>query len=255
MPSIVFLTLLQTLVIIFSPLISLAYNVPPPPPAIVRHVRPPSSTNISRVAPATIFFSALPSTTLSEAAARVPPAAGSMQFSVPLSNVRGRWRILEVRGPAMSVDGTPRTCASAVTFRGFIEDLNRGVVDYESAECGEASGGRWVTRPSAKVKQLSACWKLRLPAGRFIYRGTIEAGTAVGRNGSVSAEMAGEIITGDEVGKEKRVGTFRADLVRSFDSADVMIGEGSGPVLMVPKDPEPPTGGSVDDSVVPRTVP
>mmetsp|Transcript_1416 Transcript_1416/g.3055 ORF Transcript_1416/g.3055 Transcript_1416/m.3055 type:complete len:262 (-) Transcript_1416:14-799(-) len=238
MSSIMLVNLLQTWLLFLS--ISSAYDIPSPPPAIVRHVRP-QFTNVPRVVSTTVFLSALQSTAVSEAT--VPSAGGEIRSqgeqlrdSIPLATVRGRWRIRENRGPLMSVGGKGRICSSTVIFRGFVGDPNKGVVDYESTECGESSGGRWITKPTTRVRQLSARWKLKLPAGRFIYRGFIEAGSAVGRNGSVSAEMIGDILTGDNVGKEKKVGTFRADLMRSFDSTDVMIGEGSGAVIMLPKE-------------------
>mmetsp|Transcript_7568 Transcript_7568/g.8262 ORF Transcript_7568/g.8262 Transcript_7568/m.8262 type:complete len:180 (+) Transcript_7568:3-542(+) len=176
---------------------------------------------------------------------------------MPLSTIRGQWRIRENRGPLMSPDTKKsRICTATIIFRGFIDEPNKGIAEYTSKDCdvlpvvqgndsvqstssmpSQTITGRWITKTTNRVVQLSARWKLRLPSTggqRYIYKGFIDAGFTIGTNGAVSAEMAGDILTGEEVGKEKVVGTFRADLIKQFDSSDVKIGESKGPISLMP---------------------
>lgn len=111
----------------------------------------------------------------------------------------------------------------------------------EDASLSTLSSGRWITKPSEIRRgavQLSARWKVKLPAGRFIYKGFIQAGSTIGKNGAISAEMTGVILTGEEVGKERVVGKFRADLVQqqmdsSFEEENIGFSDGS--IRMTPR--------------------
>lgn len=162
-----------------------------------------------------------------------------MRDAMVLKTMRGtEWRIVEERGPAM---GSTRQCTATGIFSGFVDEPNKGTMNYKSSQScdAEQSFGRWVTKPSEIRRgavQLSARWKVKLPAGQFIYKGFIQAdGSTLGMNGAVSAEMTGQILTGEEVGKEKVVGRFRADLIRQFDSTDVKIGQSNGPIMLTPR--------------------
>lgn len=146
------------------------------------------------------------------------------------------WRVFEDRTSAMG-GGKQKDCSSTVVFNGFVEEPNKGIMKYKSS-CGEQSSGRWITKPSEIRRgavQLSARWKVKLESGQFIYKGFIQALPTVGKNGAIQAEMTGLILTGDEVGKEKLVGKFRADLVRQFEPTEKIGGEGSGPISVIPK--------------------
>jgi hypothetical protein len=173
-----------------------------------------------------------------------------MRDAMPLKTMRGtQWRILEDRKGAMSLDMTPRQCTSTAIFRGFEQDANKGVMKFDSSCAGDdtsfstSSSGRWITKPSEIRRgavQLSARWKVKLPAGRFIYKGFIQAGSTIGKNGAISAEMTGVILTGEEVGKESVVGKFRADLVQqkmdsSVEEEKIGFSDGYGSILMTPR--------------------
>jgi len=105
-----------------------------------------------------------------------------------------------------------------------------------TAPRSRSSSGRWITKPSRLARgsiQLSPRWKVKLPkemssttgttgetptAKTVIYKGFIDAEQMIGRAGkSVSAEMVGVVLTGEEVNKEKVVGRFTADFVRQLD--------------------------------------
>jgi hypothetical protein len=171
-----------------------------------------------------------------------------MRNAMPLKTMRGtQWRILEDRKGAMSLVHQPRQCTSTAIFRGFEQDANKGIMKFDSSCAGEdssfstLSSGRWITKPSEirqGAVQLSARWKVKLPAGRFIYKGFIQAGSTIGKNGAISATMTGVILTGEEVGKESVVGKFRADLVQqqmhsSFEEEKIGFSDGS--IRMTPR--------------------
>ena len=122
-----------------------------------------------------------------------------------------------------------------------------------AAPKSRSSSGRWVTKPSRLARgsiQLSPRWKVKLPRDMsssitstsettttttttktVIYKGFIDAEKMIGRSGkSVSAEMVGVILTGEEVNKEKVIGRFTADFVRQLDPEEIdaiKIGGGS----------------------------
>mmetsp|Transcript_26606 Transcript_26606/g.37475 ORF Transcript_26606/g.37475 Transcript_26606/m.37475 type:complete len:283 (+) Transcript_26606:243-1091(+) len=256
------LMLLQVLCIIFS--YASGYHVPTPPPAIRQssnneRIRDGTST---MMVPKTPFLS-MPSSSLSaslllansELSPDIRSQGEQIAAAMPLPTIRGQWRIRENRGPLMSPDtNKSRICTATIIFRGFIDEPNKGIAEYISKDCdvrgeelSESSSsspphqktitGRWITKTTNRVVQLSARWKLRLPSTggqRYIYKGFIDAGFTIGTNGAVSAEMTGDILTGEEVGKEKVVGTFRADLIKQFDSSDVKIGESNGAISLTP---------------------
>ncbi|VEU34143.1 unnamed protein product [Pseudo-nitzschia multistriata] len=187
----------------------------------------------------------------------VQTQAQQMSDAMVLKTMRGtQWRVLEDRSASAFYSGTdshsPRTCRSLATFAGFAGEFNKGTVSVEYS-CGSSSSssssamptaqgrssGRWVTKPSRLSRgsiQLSPRWKVRLPkesgGGTVIYKGFIDAQKMIGRGGkSVSAEMTGVILTGEEVNKEKVIGRFTADFVRQLDDEEVdalKIGGGGG---------------------------
>mmetsp|Transcript_33561 Transcript_33561/g.49131 ORF Transcript_33561/g.49131 Transcript_33561/m.49131 type:complete len:239 (+) Transcript_33561:156-872(+) len=210
-----------------------AYSPPPQLPPIARPA-PTTSTTMTTIDTSPSF----PLSTLILSQNNLPglPEYRSqdqqISAAMPLPTIRGQWRVREERGPLMSSDNKPRVCVSTVVFRGFLDEPNKGIIDYDSgAACGdELSTGRWVSKTTDRVVQLSARWKVKLPAGRFIYKGFISAGSTVGAGGAVNAEMSGLILTGEEVGREKVVGKFTADLLKMFDSSDIKIGESGGSI-------------------------
>lgn len=82
---------------------------------------------------------------------------------------------------------------------------------------------------------------MKLPDGNIIiYKGFIDADKIVGRSGkTVSAEMNGVILTGEEVNKEIVIGKFTADLVRQLDTEETdsisRVGGTTGPITLSPK--------------------
>jgi len=110
------------------------------------------------------------------------------------------------------------------------------------------SNGRWVSKPSRISRgsiQTSARWKVKIPKGgegggttTVIYKGFIEADKMIGRsNKSISAEMVGVLLTGEEVNKEQKIGTFTADLVRQLSEDEVDVIKISGGAIYI----APPT--------------
>jgi len=201
-----------------------------------------------------------------------------MNDAMVIKTMRGtQWRVIEDRSsPSFyGKDSSIKRCKSFATFGGFASDANKGTVDVEyicpsksstSSSVGTVTGvaatttaattttaqsfttsGRWVTKPSRLARgsvQLSARWKVKLPEdGKIIiYKGFIDADKIVGRGGkSVSAEMSGVILTGEEVNKEIVIGKFRADLIRQLDMEEVdsiKVGAvSSGPIMLSPKIP------------------
>lgn len=192
-----------------------------------------------------------------------------MSDAMVIKTMRGtQWRVIEDRSsPSSFGKGLPRTkCKSLATFSGFASDANKGTVNVEyMCPTGSPTGsstatettsstaptfttsGRWVTKPSRLARgsvQLSARWKVKLPdgGGIIIYKGFINADKIIGKSGkSVSAEMVGVILTGEEVNKETVIGKFTADLVRQLDKDEVdsiRVGEtnpNSGPITLSPK--------------------
>lgn len=199
------------------------YVPPPPPPA----------TRVSRHHTGTVF----PSLAISDANLPGLPELRTqnqqVQAALPLGGtIRGtKWRVREERGESMSPttkDGKTAStffCTSTVTFQGFDDEPNRGTVEYDQGTCdnGDEGGGkglRWVGK-TTRVVQLTARWKVRLPQGKFIYKGYIDGGRRrqiEGRGGSNSAEMTGVILTGEDSSDNPRiVGKFTADLIQKFE--------------------------------------
>ena len=218
--------------VVLLPLRSSAYHLPP---ALVRYA-PPSMPMMPMIqtSPTILQEQSLLLLSLNNEPPRTQRE--QMRDAMVLKTMRGtEWRLVEDRGPAMTGGGEQQQCLSNAVFSGFFKQPNKGIMSYDSQSCNEASSGRWITKPSARAVQLSPRWKVKLPAGQFIYRGFIKATKTIGRNGLIEAEMMGDIITGDEIGKEKIVGKFRADLIRQFDSSNVKIGQSNGPIVMTPK--------------------
>jgi len=158
-----------------------------------------------------------------------------MNEAMVLKTMRGtQWRVIEERY-SDSYFGKGFNCKSLATFNGFVGDTNKGTVTVEytcgSEDDGKAAtrSGRWVTKPSRLAKgsvQLSPRWKVKLPedsgGGTIIYKGFINAEKMIGRAGkSVSAEMVGVILTGEQVNHERVIGRFTADFVRQLTEEEV----------------------------------
>ena len=167
-----------------------------------------------------------------------------IQAALPLGGtVRDtKWRVREERGPAFFVgDGNSNNkeqakqttyCTSTVTFRGIAGDANRGTVDYDPGTCiteleaaqsnsiyGKSKGLRWVSK-TTRVIQLTARWKVKLPEGKFIYKGYIDGGRRrqiEGKSGQSNLEMTGTILTGDDDSSNRVVGKFTADLIERLE--------------------------------------
>lgn len=190
---------------------------------------------------------------------QVQTQSQQMNEAMVIKTMRGtQWRVIEDRVATSSSFGQqfPLGCKSLATFSGFASEDNKGTVNVQYT-CGDGDGdgdsasptsasGRWVTKPSRLARgsiQLSARWKVRVPGGgTVIYKGFIDADRIIGRAGkSVAAEMAGVLLTGEEVNKEKVVGKFTADFVRQLDDREqdaLKIGGAKaddGPILLVPK--------------------
>lgn len=165
-----------------------------------------------------------------------------MSEAMVLRTMRGtQWRLFEER------DNTHQSCRATATFRGFAGEDNKGAVrvDVRCDNDGDAhaASGRWVVVPSSIRKgsiQLSARWKVRLPEGTFIYKGSIEASRIMGRNGSpMDADMTGVILTGEDVNRERVVGKFRGNFVRLLDESEAEFVNGAGnggAISLVPKE-------------------
>ena len=187
---------------------------------------------------------------------QVQTQSQQMNDAMVIKTMRGtQWRVIEQRSLASSSFGTrpPLSCKSLATFSGFVSEANKGTVDVEYVCVNDNAGaapnsvsGRWVTKPSRLARgsvQLSARWKVRVPGGgKIIYKGFIDAEKIIGKAGKpVSAQMTGDILTGEEVNKEKVIGKFTADFVRQLDDEEqdaLKIGGGkpeNGPILLVPK--------------------
>ena len=79
---------------------------------------------------------------------------------------------------------------------------------------GKSKGLRWVSK-TTRVIQLTARWKVKLPEGKFIYKGYIDGGRRrqiEGKSGQNNLEMTGTILTGDDDSSNRVVGKFTADL-------------------------------------------
>lgn len=162
-----------------------------------------------------------------------------IQAALPLGGtVRDtKWRIREERGPAFTGGGgaTKKSkdttyCTSTVIFRGVAGDSNRGTVEYDPGTCqkidlvdadensdvfAKSKGLRWVSK-TTRVIQLTARWKVKLPEGRYIYKGYIDGGRRrqiEGTSGQNKLEMIGTILTGDDDTTNRVVGKFTADLI------------------------------------------
>ena len=183
-----------------------------------------------------------------------------MNDAMVLKTMRGtQWRIIEERNIGSTTDSGGldplQRCRAIATFRGFETEDNKGVVNV-NVQCSRvtdqgsalttnesSSSGRWVTKPSNIKRgsiQLSARWKVRLPEGIFIYKGYIQASKIMGKDGSpYDADMTGVILTGEDVNKEKVVGSFRGDFVKVLDDTEaefVTTGGGGGSITLVPKE-------------------
>lgn len=167
-----------------------------------------------------------------------------IQAALPLGGtVRDtKWRVREERGPAFFAgDGNSSInkeakqttyCTSTVIFRGIAGDSNRGTVEYDPGTCitelealerdniyGKSKGLRWVSK-TTRVIQLTARWKVKLPEGRFIYKGYIDGGRRrqiEGKSGQNNLEMTGTILTGDDDSSNRVVGKFTADLIERLE--------------------------------------
>ena len=162
-----------------------------------------------------------------------------IQAALPLGGtVRDtKWRIREERGPAFTGGyGAKKSkdtmyCTSTVIFRSVAGDSNRGTVEYDPGTCqtinlvnagdensdvfAKSKGLRWVSK-TTRVIQLTARWKVKLPEGRYIYKGYIDGGRRrqiEGMSGQNKLEMTGTILTGDDDATNRVVGKFTADLI------------------------------------------
>ena len=163
-----------------------------------------------------------------------------IQAALPLGGtVRDtKWRVREERGPAFIGGGVKKKskdtmyCTSTVIFRGVAGDSNRGTVEYDPGTCqkidldlvdadensdvfAKSKGLRWVSK-TTRVIQLTARWKVKLPEGRYIYKGYIDGGRRrqiEGMSGQNKLEMTGTILTGDDDTTNRVVGKFTADLI------------------------------------------
>uniref|UniRef100_A0A7S0ACI6 Uncharacterized protein n=1 Tax=Minutocellus polymorphus TaxID=265543 RepID=A0A7S0ACI6_9STRA len=183
-----------------------------------------------------------PSLAISDANLRGLPEQRSqdqqIQAALPLGGtVRDtKWRVREERGPAFFVGGAKSKdttyCTSTVIFRGIAGDSNRGTVDYDPGTCqtdveaeensvifAKSKGLRWVSK-TTRVIQLTARWKVKLPEGRYIYKGYIEGGRRrqiEGKRGQNNMEMTGTILTGEDDSTNRVVGKFTADLIERMN--------------------------------------
>lgn len=166
-----------------------------------------------------------------------------IQAALPLGGtVRDtKWRVREERGPAFFAgDGNSNSkearqttyCTSTVIFQGIAGDSNRGTVDYDPGTCtteleaaesnsiyGKSKGLRWVSK-TTRVIQLTARWKVKLPEGKFIYKGYIDGGRRrqiEGKSGQNNLEMTGTILSGEDDSSNRVVGKFTADLIERME--------------------------------------
>ena len=115
-------------------------------------------------------------------------------------------------------------------FRGSAGDSNRGTLEYDPGTCisdvkadsiyGKSKGLRWVSK-TTRVIQLTARWKVKLPEGKYIYKGYIDGGRRrqiEGKSEQNNMEMTGTILTGDDDSTNLRVvGKFTADLIERME--------------------------------------
>ena len=149
-----------------------------------------------------------------------------------------KWRVREERGWNGNNSNKAKTkdtvyCTSTVIFRGSAGDSNRGTVEYDPGTCrsdveaveadiiyGKSKGLRWVSK-TTRVIQLTARWKVKLPEGKYIYKGYIDGGRRrqiEGKSGQNNMEMTGTILTGDDDSTNLRVvGKFTADLIERME--------------------------------------
>ena len=98
------------------------------PAPLVRSVLPSTQC----VADLRLFDEAPEPTTLGE----------QMRSAIPIKTVRGTWKLRE----SASGGGAPPR-RGVLTFRGFIDQPNRGVVEYVDDGDGATARGRWVVKP------------------------------------------------------------------------------------------------------------
>ena len=144
-----------------------------------------------------------------------------------------KWRVREERGPTFAGNGNNKDtayCTSTVIFRGSAGDSNRGTLEYDPGTCisdveadsiyGKSKGLRWVSK-TTRVIQLTARWKVKLPEGKYIYKGYIDGGRRrqiEGKSEQNNMEMTGTILTGDDDSTNLRVvGKFTADLIERME--------------------------------------
>ncbi|EKU22417.1 hypothetical protein NGA_0427600 [Nannochloropsis gaditana CCMP526] len=139
--------------------------------------------------------------------------------AIPVKTIRGVWRIREYR------DRDQPLCKGRIKMRGFVEEPNKGTLEYTGCNDGKGKGN-WLLKPARIANgqiRFSARWKVRFSDGEsLIYRGDVLAG---GNYAKASASITdGEIlkpftgITGNL--SEKKVGTFEADLIQVSDDEE-----------------------------------
>ena len=192
--------------------------------------------------PAPLVRSVLPSTQclaagLREFDAPEPTTLGEqMRSAIPIKTVRGTWKLRE----SASAGGAPPR-RGVLTFRGFIDQPNRGVVEYVDSD-GATAKGRWVVKPF-RITRLVAEWNLRFDGGapadadalaraalggapsrageRHQYRGFVSVDRSFGGE-RPDAQIVGDVVDLESrtygLQRETRIGTFEADLIELFDS-------------------------------------
>ncbi|KAJ1451710.1 hypothetical protein M885DRAFT_569653 [Pelagophyceae sp. CCMP2097] len=150
---------------------------------------------------------------------------------LPLKTIRGRWSLSasildENKNPSRRLDGV-------VSFRGYDGTPNRGQCSFTSGVDATVGSGSWAEKParinSGQVSW-SARWRLKLSDGtQLIFRGDTRTGSPrdflVSRSapsirlGEVLMEVPGAFGSGSV--SQKRIGSFNATLVQSWNGATV----------------------------------
>ena len=181
------------------------------PAPLVRSVLPSTQC----VADLRLFDEAPEPTTLGE----------QMRSAIPIKTVRGTWRLRE-SGYARAPAYYPKKARGVLTFRGFVDQPNRGIVEYTDGD-GATAKGRWVIKPY-RITRLVAEWNLRFDGGapsrageRHQYRGFVSVDRSFGGE-RPDAQIVGDVVDLEDskygLRRETRIGTFEADLIELFDS-------------------------------------
>ena len=158
------------------------------------------------------------------ATAAIATSSGALSSSRPGHVARGT--CASYSESCSSSSRISKKARGVLTFRGFVDQPNRGIVEYTDGD-GATAKGRWVIKPY-RITRLVAEWNLRFDGGapsrageRHQYRGFVSVDRSFGGE-RPDAQIVGDVVDLEDskygLRRETRIGTFEADLIELFDS-------------------------------------